>query len=291
MKRKNYFKISYLIFVWLIVLLLITVSVIVTVVITGQVNYVLISTIVAFASFIATSFFSISIYNHNNMIREQNAEIRRQTEAVNRRAELFRNLQFMAGNYTIIDFVDHMLIYDESERYIKKLEETKHFNFYLLEQGINKDDVLNNFNDYAFLTVKLPIKIVEGKTIGKISLLKMKFDKENSTHIFVPPEGNEAAALILYSETDHRSETIMNLIMKKTSGFYKTGEINNFLKIKINLNMESLLSVIVSGSIELYFTNPEKIEKSGANRYKINSSQFELIGKPYLNIEKEYNAD
>jgi len=55
--------------------------------------------------------------------------------------------------------------------------------------------------------------------------------------------------------------------------------------------MISLLGVVVDGSIELYFTNPEKIDKTGANKYRINSSQFELIGAPKLGEHKEYEID
>lgn len=109
--------------------------------------------------------------------------------------------------------------------------------------------------------------------------------KGNSTHNFFPPEG-ETNALILYNESDKRSEAIINLIMKKTSD--TVGEINPFLKIKINLDKESLLGVIVGGSIVFYQSG--KNRKTGANKYKINSSQFEIAGKPRLNIEKEYES-
>jgi len=291
MKKKNRFKISYLIIAWASVLALITITIIISAATRREINYDLISIIITFAAFISASFFTFAVFNHNAAIRIQSDEIRHQTNAVNRRAELFRNLQFIAANYTIIDFVDHMLIYSEYERYIQKVKETGRFQFYLMENDIIKENVLESLDDYQFLTVRMPIKIIEGKAIGKVSLSKIKFEKENSTHIFIPTEGNESTVLILYNEIDHRMETIINLIMKKGSQFYTAEEINPFLKIKISLTLESLLGVIIGGAIELYFTNPEKIEKSGANKYKINSSQFEILGKPRLNVGKEYDPD
>lgn len=282
MKKKRTFKIAYLILAWAIVVVLIAVAVTVSLIVTQGIIYDLITVIITFSSFVSASFFTFAVFNHNASVREQSEEIRRQTDAVNERNDLFRNLQFIASNYTIIDFVDHMYLYSEFDRYIQKAKDAKAFQFYLMENDVVKERVLKNFDDYLFLTVRIPIKIVEGRAVGKISLSKIKFEKENSTHIFVPTDGTETNVLILYNETDHRQEIVVNLIMKKTSLFYKVGEVNSFLNIKINLEMESLLGVIIAGAIELYFTNPEKIEKSGANRYKINSSQFEIIGKPRL---------
>ncbi|MCL1901943.1 MAG: hypothetical protein FWG51_06075 [Firmicutes bacterium] len=291
MKNKG-FKIKFLILAWLVVVLLIIISVVVTIIVGETSNTLtIVSIIVSFASFIATSFFSISIYNHNTSLRSQNDEIRRQTNTVSRRGELFRNLQFIAGNYSIIDFVDHVLMYDESDRYIKRLTETNDFTFYLFESGIEKESVLSDIKNYGFVTVKIPIKIVEGKAINKISIHKIKFIKDTGTYNLTPSENETANALILYNENDHRQEAVINLIVKKNSELYNLGELNLYQKIKITLTMESLLNVAISGSVELYFTNPEKIEKSGANKYKINSSQFQLIGKPKLNIGREYEIE
>ena len=120
---------------------------------------------------------------------------------------------------------------------------------------------------------------------------EIKFIKDAATYNLAPSENETANALIIYNENDHRSEAVINLIVKKDSELYNSGEINLYQKIKITLTMESLLNVAITGSIELYFTNPEKIEKSGANKYKINSSQFQLIGKPRLNIGREYEVE
>jgi len=221
-----------------------------------------------------------------------NLELHRQTNSVNRRSEAFRNLQFVASNYTIIDFVDNMTIYPEYENYRAKLRETKIFDFYLLEQGVNKNDVTENFGDYSFLSVRLPIKIVEGKSIGKIIFRRFKFAKENDEHRFVPADADAPSrALLLFNESAHRQEAVINLVMRKDSKFYSVNELNPFLKIKINLEMESLLGVTVCGMIELYFTNPEKLEKTGSSKYKINSSQFEHVGAPKLSVSKEYEID
>lgn len=286
-KKKRTFKLAYLIMAWSIVVVLIAVAVTISLVTTQGIIYDLITVIITFSSFVSSSFFTFAVFNHNASIRAQSEEIRRQTDAINERNELFRNMQFVASNYTIIDFVHHMDIYSEFDRYIKKVKDTKSFQFYLAENNVVKENVLENFEDYLFLTLRMPIKIVEGKAIGKISLSRIKFEKENSTHIFIPIDGRETTVLILYNEVNHWQEIVVNLIMKKNGLFYTVGEINPFLKIKINLNMESLLGVMIGGAIELYFTNPEKIEQSGANRYKINSSQFEIIGSPRLVQENQ----
>jgi len=75
---------------------------------------------------------------------------------------------------------------------------------------------------------------------------------------------------------------VVNLIEKKDSGFFNVKEVNQFSKIKINLTMQSLLGVAIDGIIELYFTNPQKIEKSGHSKYNIISSHFEVNGMPKL---------
>ncbi|MDR2201926.1 MAG: hypothetical protein LBP26_04090 [Clostridiales bacterium] len=254
--------------------------------------YYIVTVIVSFSSFAATSFFGLAVYRHNAAVRDQNNEIRHQTNAVNRRAEAFRNLQFISSNYTIIDFIDNMQIYEEGERYREKLRDTGSFDFYLLEKGTAKDDVIKNFDGYVFLTVRLPFAVVEGiKTLSRLKISQFKFEKPGNTYRFVPSDGAHASALILYNEAEHRSEAVVNLVMRKDGDFYKLGEINPFLKIKTHLEMESLLGVTVAGSIELYFTNPENIEESGANKYAINSSQFELAGMPRLAVSKEFIPD
>ena len=293
-------SLKYLAAVWAVVLLIVVIVIVIWESNDGKMlqssTYDIISIVVSFSSFLATSFFSISIYNHNASIREQNYEIRRQTQSVNHRAELFRNLQFIASNYTIIDFHDSMALYEEYPQYTKKLKDEKNFQFYMSEKGVLEDDVLKNFGDYWFLTVRVPIKIIEGKTIGRICFTRIKFVKADETYRFYPILGGHdnpggATSLILYNEKDGRQEVVINLITKKDSGFYSPERVDNFLKIKVHTHMESLLGVVVSGAIELYFTNPEKIEKGGISKYKINSSQFELDGKPKLNVPKELEPD
>ena len=70
--------------------------------------------------------------------------------------------------------------------------------------------------------------------------------------------------------------------MKKDSVFYNPSQINNFTKIKIYINITSLLGVKVKGNSELYFTNPEQIEGDGTNTYRINSANFTLTGMPKI---------
>jgi hypothetical protein len=70
--------------------------------------------------------------------------------------------------------------------------------------------------------------------------------------------------------------------MKKNSVFYNPNQINNFTKIKIYINITSLLGVKVKGNSELYFTNPEQIEGDGTNTYRINSANFTLTEMPKI---------
>jgi len=180
----------------------------------GQNVFWTLSILINFSTFVATSFFSISIYNHNAAARELNHEMRNQTNSVNKRAENFRNLQFVASNYTIIDFVDCMTLYPEYDIYREKLHDTQAFDFYLLEQGLEKKTVIDNFNDYCFITARMPLKIVEGKSVGKIVFKRFKFMKESEAFRFLPAEDTVSKALLLYNETEHRQEALINLVMR-----------------------------------------------------------------------------
>ena len=300
-RRSMIFNLRILTIIWGAVLLLVVTAFIVSQFgfpgfVPWDATFPLMSIIIAFAAFVIQSIFSFSILNYNADLRRMNEEIRKGSEDVNKRAEAFRNLQYISSNYTIIDFIDYMLMYAEPKRYKDKLKSAKDFTFYLKEDNVDICDVLENFDDYSFITIKLPFSIIEGKTVGKILFSRFKFVTESREHRFVPcgrftsdfheaerrSASRPAQALILYNETDRRSEAVVNLIMKKSGDFYKPGTVNPFLKIKISLTMHSLLGVSVTGWVELYFTNPLKIEESGANKYKINSSQFEVSGLPVL---------
>ena len=240
-----------------------------------------ISIVISFAAFAVSSLFSFSILSHNAVTRDMNEEMKKSSNEVNARGESFRTLQYISSNYSVVDFVDFMLLYEEPDRYTSILRNSKNFQFYLREDDVDIMDVVENFDDYRFITVKIPIKIIEGKTISKIRFTRFKFVKEGTSHLFVACAGNNNS-LIIHNENDHRDEVIVNLIMKNDSAFYPVGEVVNFLKIKISLTMQSLLGVSVKGWIELYFTNPLKLEEGGGNKYKINSSQFEVSGLPVL---------
>lgn len=249
-----------------------------------------ISIVIAFSSFVATSFFSISIYNHNKTIRESNVLVRTQSEESARRSEAFRNMQFASSNYTIVDFVETLEIYEEFSRYTNRLKVSEKFDFYALEKGLDKNTVLENFEDCIFLTARLPIKIVEGKAVASISFSSIRFETLDGKHRFFPVDEQQLAnALILYNESQSRQELVINLITHKDSAFYTPGIVNTFTKIKFNTVMKSVLGVEVRGSIELYFTNPEKPEISGSNIYKINSSLFEVFGMPKFTSSEEFD--
>ncbi len=158
---------------------------------------------IAFASFLTSMLFSLLILQHNKTTVRINDD-------TNRRAELFRELQFASANYSIIDFIDRMLIYGESERYINRLVEQKSMMF----------------------------------------------------------------------------NVIINLIMKNDSLFYKPKDINIFTKIKIYMNIKSLLGVTVKGNSELYFTNPEQIEGDNTNTYSIHSSNFLITEQPKISTHQ-----
>lgn len=100
---------------------------------------------VAFASFCSSSAFSLLIYIHNRTINKANND-------ANKRAELFRELQFASSNYTIIEFMDRMLIYDESQRYVDRYIYKKNLQFHMLESQIQAKDVLSNPQNYNYIS-------------------------------------------------------------------------------------------------------------------------------------------
>jgi hypothetical protein len=80
---------------------------------------------------------------------------------------------------------------------------------------------------------------------------------------------------------------IINLVMPKGSKFYNSAEINRYSKIKIYINIYSLLGVKIKGNSELYFTNPEQIEGDNTNTYAINSSNFLITEGPKITLHNE----
>lgn len=231
---------------------------------------------VAFAAFLSSMLFSLLILLHNKTTVKINDD-------TNKRAELFRELQFASSNYSIIDFMDRMLIYEESSRYVDRLVNKKNFIFHMHETGIQANDVYEQPKEYMFFSIKIPFKIIEGKLISSITFDKLRFEREGVDFEFFPPENEtESRAYILYNEQTKRNNVIINLVMKKDSQFYKKDKINVFSKIKLYMNITSLLGVKVEGNSELYFTNPEQIEGDGANTYHINSSNFILTDMPMI---------
>jgi hypothetical protein len=241
----------------------------------------LLSIVINFMAFVMTTLFSFVILNHNTTIRELSERALHRDESSDIRSEEFRKLTFVSSNYAVVDFVDNMLLYEEYKTYTNALKTTNDFSFYLREDNITLKDVVENFDNYVFLTVKIPFKIAEGKNVGAIRISRFKFSKEGKDHRFVPCSGGNNT-LILFSENDQKQVVTVNLIAKKDNEFYTPDAVIPFIKIKLNLTMYSLLGVAVTGWTELYFTNPRKLEKSGANMYKINSSQFRISGLPTL---------
>jgi len=260
-----------LVFIWIAVFVIIVTLFAVSQAIPGEIierpTYYIIAIVISFASFVMTTLFSVSILNHNKMVREINE--------VNYAREM-RN--FAASNYGIVTLVDYMLMSEEINRYVEHLKTSRDFKLYMRENDIALEDVMKNPNDYNFLTLRIPFTL-PSKPVASVRFSRFKFTKENKHHLFVPcTTANNA--LVLYNESEKLSNVVVNLITKKTSAFYTPDTVIPFSKIKLNLTMLSLLGVSTTGWIELYFTNPEKLEKSGANRYKIISSQFKVDGFP-----------
>jgi hypothetical protein len=229
---------------------------------------------VAFAAFVSSSVFSLLIYMHNRTANKANDD-------ANRRAELFREQQFASTNYSIIEFMDRMLIYEELQKYIDKYVVEKDLDFHMIDSRIDQNDILINPENYAFISIKIPFRVVEGKVVSSIFFDKLRFKRNNDSYEFIPPKGLvNNPVYILYNEQTKRNNAIINLIVYKSSQFFIPSQINMFSKIAINLEVTSLLGVRVKGVNELYFTNPEQIEGDGTNTYRINSSNFTLSEMP-----------
>lgn len=238
--------------------------------------------IVAFASFISSTTFSFLVYSHNRTVSEINDD-------TNRRAELFRELQFASSNYSIIEFMDRMLIYSESDRYIEKFIKKGITSFHMLESTIDEKDIFVNPDNYNFISVKIPFKVIEGKMVSQISFDKLTFERDFKKYAFVTPKVEKASRVfILYNELTQRNNVIINLVFSKDSDFIRNDFLNHFTKIKIKVNITSLLGVRVKGISELYFTSPEQVEGNESNTYRITSSNFTLTEMPTF-IEEEFN--
>ncbi len=235
---------------------------------------------VAFASFLSSMLFSLLILLHNRTVVKYNDD-------TNKRAELFREQQFASSNYSIIEFMDRMLIYEESSRYVDRMIQRRSMIFHMIEEGLEETDIFNHPEDYKFISVKIPFRVIEGKIISSITFDKLRFERNGVNYEFItPPSEHESRAFLLYNEHTKRNNVIINLILKKESIFYNPSQINVFSKIKIYINITSLLGVKVKGNSELYFTNPEQIEGDGSNTYRINSANFTLTDMP--RIVKDY---
>ena len=231
---------------------------------------------ISFASFCSTSAFSYLVYKNNKNASRINDDL-------NKRAELFRELQFASNNYSIIEFKDKMNIYVESNRYIQKYLGRNNLSYHIFEEGIDYQDVLKNTNKYLFFSLKVPFVVVEGKVVSSIKIEKLKFERNGRDYYFVShDESGETIAFILYDEYTKQRQMIINLIVDKDIDFFDEQNINEFSKLKINIKITSLLGVEVKGVSELYFTNPESNEHSGINSYWINASNFKLTEMPTI---------
>lgn len=225
--------------------------------------------IVTFAAFGASAIFSMMVYQHNLTVSKINDDN-------NKRSELFRELQFVSSNYSIIEFNDRMLIYHESSWYTPKYYEKDTPSFHLVDKELDPNAEL------AFYTVRIPFKLVEGKTTGSIELTRLKFEKGEEKFNFIPMEHEKKTrTYILFNEQTKRDNMIINIVFNKSSNFFNE-ELNKFTKIKISLIVSSVLGVSINGNSELFFTNPTQTEGQGLHTYKINTSNFITTSLPYL---------
>lgn len=231
---------------------------------------------VAMLSLISTSFFSFLIYSHNRTARISN-------EDANKRAELFRNMQYSSANYSIVEFKMGLSIYKESTRYIGKYIEKGSFEYHMLEEGISETEVRDNPRAFKYITLKMPFGVAEGKLLGRLIFNRIRFKREDCEYFFVSPESEKYSfSFLLYNEATQNNDAIINLIVRKDSDFFQFDTINYFSKIKLNLTAVSVLGIAIEGISELHFTNPEHKETDGSNVYKINSSSFFLTTPPHL---------
>ncbi len=225
--------------------------------------------VVSFAAFGASAIFSMMVYKHNITVSKINDDN-------NRRSELFRELQFASGNYSIIEFNDRMLISPESQWYIPRFYNKDNPSFHLVDEEIDTNEKL------SFYTIRIPYRLVEGKTAGSIEISNIKFERDTEVFNFVPMKHEEKTrAFLLYNEKTQRSNIIVNIVFNESSNFFSE-KVNLFSKIKLKLTVSSILGVSINGSSELYFTNPTQTEGHGLQTYKINSSTFITTSLPYL---------
>jgi hypothetical protein len=230
--------------------------------------------IVAFASFCSSSVFSLLIFTNNRMVSRINDD-------TNRRAERFREQSFASSNYSIIEFIDRMLIYDESPRYVERFVDTRRFDFHMLDVRVSRDKVLEDRNAFRFTSMKIPFRVIEGKVVSRIAIEKLIFERDGNHFVFEPcGKNNETEVFLLYNEQTKRNNVIINLITPAEPSFFLSDRINAFSKIVIHMSITSLLGVKVQGVSQLYFTNPEQVEALGSNTYRINSATFTLAAFP-----------
>jgi len=236
-------------------------------------TFQIIGNLLALGVMLQSAAFNFLLIKNNNINTKK-------SEDANERADAFRNLQFVASNHTIIDFVDYLTMFKTFSSYVARLKEDLDFKFYLQDESASLSDIKNNFDDYLFLTIRVPIKIVVGSAVSSIEILNLGLEKNKEIYNFVPCS-SDSHALLLQSEEGYK-EVIFNLIIKKSKNFFSDKVVDLFSKIKLCVRTHSFLGVAVTGCTELYFTNPQKQEKDGASRYKIHSSQFSIMGLPEL---------
>jgi len=255
-------------------IIIFTVSQLVTVTFIEQSTFQIIGNLLALGVMLQSAAFNFLLIKNNDINTKK-------SDDANERADAFRNLQFVASNHTIVDFVDYLMMFETFDSYTKQLKANHDFKFFLREENCSLQSIKDNFDDYLFLTVRIPIKMVVGSAVSLIKILNLGLEKDNCIFNFVPCS-SDSHALLLHNDIEDRQEVRFNLIIKKDKNFFSKKIIDQFSKISLCVKMHSFLGVAVTGCTELYFSNPQKQEKDGASKYKIHSSQFSIMGLPEL---------
>ena len=134
--------------------------------------------------------------------------------------------------------MDRMKISMESTRYIDKYVRKGSFYYHMLESSISDKDVLANPDNYDYVSIRIPFRVIEGKTVSYITLDSLSFERDNKKFIFKKPSLlEECRVFILYMKFSAEN-IIVNLILQRYY-FFNKDTINHFSKIKIKLNIIS----------------------------------------------------
>jgi hypothetical protein len=235
----------------------------------------LIPAVVTLFSFLSQSFFNVLIIMQNKTVAQANRD-------ANQRADAFRDQQFVSDNYSIIEFMDRMLMTEERKLYVEKYIGARRGDFHMILNTFNSNELFGGEDKFSFITIRIPFKVVEGKRISKITISKISFHRNQNRYLFRSIKGAATSGFLIFNGISNRQNLVMNLVVPSSSDFFNFGEVSPFSRIKLELTITSVLGVSLPGSVELYFENPDQVGADSSNSYKITSSIFLLNGSPTI---------